>query len=382
MINALGLHSIRPHSAGSVLKRLTSVLFAAFALLASTANAEAVRAPVSTGDEAVRLYGEWTVIDPGTDPAGLVEDPSPTDSTVPAAGDWIEASSPAPSIASTLAFAVNAVRDRLPEARMGGKLLLTGGVSTIEGSGGGGLATWAMTTGYGAEDGLGANVHATLVKLPDYELRTFGVAIGLWDRVELSVARQEFDTGATGAALGLGKGFTFTQDIVGLKVKLVGDAVYGQDTWLPQIAVGVQHKSNDQGAVIAAVGGRDDEGTDVYVAASKLFLAESLLLNGTVRWTKANQTGLLGFGGDQGDEVEPQFEGSVGYLLSSNLVIGAEYRTKPDNLGFAEEKDAWDVFAAYALNKHLSVTAAYVDLGSIATFDDQRGLYVSLQVGF
>ncbi len=364
------------------MKALASLFFAAFALLASTASAEVVHTSAAPEGEVMRLYGEWTVIDPSSAPAGPVEDPSAAEAAIPAADDWVEASSPAPSIVSTMASVVNAVRDRLPEVRTGGKLLLTGGVSTIEGSGGGGLATWAMTTGYGAEDGIGANVHATYVKLPDYELRTYGVAVGLWDRVELSVARQEFDTGATGAALGLGEGFTFTQDIVGLKVKLVGDAVYGQDTWLPQIAVGVQHKSNDQGAVIAAVGGRNDEGTDVYVAASKLFLDESLLLNGTVRWTKANQTGLLGFGGDQGDEMEPQFEGSVGYLVSPNLVVGAEYRTKPDNLGFAKEEDAFDVFAAYALNKHLSITAAYVDLGSIATFEDQRGVYVSLQVGF
>lgn len=272
--------------------------------------------------------------------------------------------------------------DWVPESRTGGKLLLTGGVSSLEGAGGGGLATWAVTTGYGAEDGIGGNVHATYVNLPDYELRSVGAAVGLWDRVELSITRQEFDTGGTGALLGLGDGFTFTQDVVGVKVKLIGDAVYGQQTWLPQIAVGVQHKSNDQGAVITAVGGRDNEGTDVYVAASKLFLAESLLVNGTVRWTKANQTGLLGFGGDLNNDVEPQFEGSVGYLVSRNLVVGAEYRTKPDNLGFAREDDAFDLYAAYAFNKNVSLTAAYVDLGSIATFEDQRGLYLSLQVGF
>ncbi len=281
-----------------------------------------------------------------------------------------------PGIAAAQAF------DWIPESRTGGKLLLTGGVSTIEGSGGGGLATWATTTGYGAEDGIGGNVHATYVNLPDYELRTWGAAVGLWDRVELSVARQEFDTGATGAALGLGSGFTFTQDIVGVKVKLIGDAVYDQDSWLPQVSVGVQHKSNDQGAIISAVGGSDDEGTEYYVAATKLFLANSLLLSGTVRMTDANQTGLLGFGGNLNDDLEPQFEGSVGYLLSRNLVIGAEYRTKPDNLAFAQEDDWFDVYAAYALNRHLSVTAAYVDLGSIATFEDQRGFYLSLQAGF
>ena len=272
--------------------------------------------------------------------------------------------------------------DWIPESRTGGKLLLTGGVSTLEGSGGGGLATWAVTSGYGAEDGIGGNVHATYVHLPDYELRSWGAAASFWDRVEVSLARQEFDTGATGAALGLGSGFTFTQDIVGVKVKVLGDAVYGQDSWLPQVAVGVQHKSNDQGAIIAAVGGSDDEGTEVYVAATKLFLAQSLLVSGAVRWTDANQTGLLGFGGDRNDDIEPQFEGSVGYLLNRNLVVGAEYRTKPDNLGFAAEDDWLDVYAAYALNRHLSVTAAYVDLGSIATFTDQRGLYLSLQVGF
>lgn len=270
----------------------------------------------------------------------------------------------------------------MPEVRTGGKLLLTGGVTTIEGSGGGGLATWAVTSGYGAQDGIGANVHATYVNTSDYELRSAGVAVGLWDRVELSVARQEFDTGDTGALLGLGQGFTFTQDIYGVKVKLIGDAIYAQDTWLPQIAIGAQYKENDQGAIINAVGGQDDHGTEFYIAATKLFLGQSVLVNGTVRWTNANQTGLLGFGGDADDDVHPQFEGSVGYLLSRNLVVGAEYRTKPDNLGFAEEDDWFDVYAAYAVNKHLSITAAYVDLGSIATFEDQRGLYLSLQVGF
>lgn len=280
------------------------------------------------------------------------------------------------STASAQAF------DWVPESRTGGKLLLTGGVSSVEGSGGGGIATWAVTSGYGAEDGVGGNIHATYVHAPDYELRSVGAAVGLWDRVELSVARQEFDTGATGAALGLGEGFTFTQDVYGVKLKVLGDAVYDSDSLMPQIAVGVQYKINDQGPVIAAVGGKDDHGTDYYVAASKLFLGQSVLVSGAVRWTKANQTGLLGFGGDRNDDYEVQFEGSVGYLLSPNLVVGAEYRTKPDNLGFAKEDDWFDVYAAYAVNKHVSVTAAYADLGSIATFEKQRGLYLSLQVGF
>jgi hypothetical protein len=41
-----------------------------------------------------------------------------------------------------------------------------------------------------------------------------------------------------------------------------------------------------------------------------------------------------------------------------------------------------DLFAAYALTDYLTLTAAYVDLGSIATFSDQRGGFLSAQVAF
>lgn len=56
-------------------------------------------------------------------------------------------------IALTLLFSAVAggaeARSFIPEARAGGKLLPTGGVSSIEGSGGGGIATWATVTGHG-----------------------------------------------------------------------------------------------------------------------------------------------------------------------------------------------------------------------------------------
>jgi hypothetical protein len=165
-------------------------------------------------------------------------------------------------------------------------------------------------------------------------------------------------------------------------VKVAGDAVLEQDSWLPQIAVGAQYKKNDQPGVLAFVGARDDSGVDYYVSATKLYLAQSLLLNGTVRFTKANQFGILGFGGDRNDDYEAQFEASAAYLLSRNLAVGAEYRTKPDNLGIATEDDAWDVFVAWAPIKNVSLTVAYVDLGNIVIRDEQRGVYASLQVGF
>ena len=263
----------------------------------------------------------------------------------------------------------------------GGKLLATGGVSNVEGAGGGGLATWALIGGYGTRDGLGVNAHYTYVGLSDYNLQSVGAAIGIMDRVELSYAWQAFDTQATGGALGLGKGFTFHQNIVGLKVKLFGDAVYDQDAWWPQLAAGLQYKSNDRGAVIAFVGGKSSDGVDFYLSGTKLFLAESLLVNATVRATRANQFGILGFGGDKNAGYSAQFEGSAAYLISRKFAVGAELRTKPDNLSIAREDAAFDVFAAYFLSKNFSVTLAYANLGNIVIHDNQQGVYLSLQAG-
>lgn len=263
-----------------------------------------------------------------------------------------------------------------------GKLLLTGGVSQVEGSAGGGLTPWAVIGGYGTGDQIGANAYYTRVDVDDYSLDSYGVLVGLFDRVELSVSRQEFDTEQVGALLGLGRGFTIKQDTIGIKVRILGDAVLEQDSWMPQVAVGAQYKRNDQGGLVRAIGAKDDSGTDFYVSATKLFLGQSLLVNGTVRFTEANQFGILGFGGDKDDGYQPQFEGSIAYLLSRNLAVGAEYRTKPDNLNIAVEDDAYDVFVAWAPVKNVSLTVAYVDLGNIVIRDDQRGVYASLQVGF
>ena len=264
----------------------------------------------------------------------------------------------------------------------GGKLLLTGGVTQVEGAAGGGLTPWAVIGGYGERDQFGANAFYTRVDVDDYGLESYGAMVGIRDRVELSVARQAFDTRRVGGALGLGDGFTIRQDIYGVKVKLFGDAVLDQDRWRPQVSVGAQYKRNDRGALLRAIGADSDSGTDLYVSASKLYLDKSLLVNATVRFTEANQFGILGFGGDRNSGYSAQFETSVAWLLDRRLAIGAEYRSKPDNLNIADEDDAWDVFVAWAPNRHVSLTVAYVDLGNIVIRDSQRGVYASLQVGF
>ncbi len=126
---------------------------------------------------------------------------------------------------------------------------------------------------------------------------------------------------------------------------------------------------------------RTTAGTDYTLSATKLILARSLLVSATTRYTQANQGGLLGFGSAAGHGYALQFEGSLAYQLSRRAVVGAELRTKPDNLRLGED-DWLDIFAAYALTDNLTVTGAYADLGSIATFENQRGAFVSAQIAF
>jgi hypothetical protein len=266
-----------------------------------------------------------------------------------------------------------------------GKFLATGGVSQLEGAGGGGLTPWALITGYGTRDSYGANAHYTAVRTQDYGLDTYGVAVGIADRVEFSLAKQAF-TG-TGAAL---NGLTLRQDIAGLKIRVAGDAVYEQDSMLPQIAVGAMFKRNTGvsglGAVssVTQLGAVDERGIDYYVSATKIILDQSLLLNGTLRATRANQMGLLGFGGSKNNGYQPMLEASVAYLLNRNLAAGLEYRMKPHNLAIDNEKNYYDAFIAWFPAKTVSLTAAYAVLGDITVLNptNQRGLYLSLQVGF
>jgi truncated hemoglobin YjbI len=268
-----------------------------------------------------------------------------------------------------------------------GKFIATGGVSMVEGSGGGGIVPWALITGYGTRDSWGASAFATRVNTQDYRMDAYGMAVGIADRVEISLARQDFQ----GELAPLDQ-LRIKQDIFGVKLRVAGDAIYAQDSWMPQLAIGLQYKKNKGVAGLGALGvtnvkqlgAKSDRGTDFYITATKVLFEQSLLLNATLRSTRANQMGILGFGGDKESSRKLMPELSVGYLLTRKLVLGAEYRRKPHNLGVDDEKAYKDVFLAWLPNRHFSLTAAYADLGTITVFNPktQRGAYLSAQVAF
>ncbi len=321
----------------------------------------------------------------------------------------------------------------------GGGLLATGGVSQFEGAGGGGLVPWALIAGYGTEDEIGGAAHYTYLHSDRYGLQSGGFKLGFFDRLELSLTRQRLRVdsdviAATADALVGGlepilgtpdplsaSNTSITADIIGAKLRLFGDAVYAQDSWLPQVALGIQHKRNkdfDSGVVVpylgnvgvpALLGAADANGTDIYLSATKVFLGvpfgRNLLLNVTARATKANAFGLLGFGRrvvnpldgtllDEDTDYEIEYGFSAAMFLTPHLVLGGEYRTQSSRLenqpvlgllgapDLAEEDDAYDIFLAWFPNKILALTLAYVDLGNLPFQPDSEAAYLSLQASF
>ncbi|MES2401484.1 MAG: DUF3034 family protein [Pseudomonadota bacterium] len=281
-----------------------------------------------------------------------------------------------------------------------GKLLLTGGVSSVDGAAGGGLTPWAVI-GSNATDGeTGFSAFATNVGTKDYGLNIFGAAVGFNDKYEISIAQQDLNTRGTGVALGL-PGLHLKQTILGAKVRVLGDAILDSDNAMPQVAVGLEYKqlgSTGLDGTLNTLGARRN-GVDLYVSATKLLLGQSLLLNGTLRATRANQNGLLGYGATLGGNenrysLQPEF--SVGYLLSKNVVVGAEYRFmrnkletagRAAGLGNGLRSEDWkDIYVAWAPTKNFSLTLAYVDLGVIVPATTasrkQTGYYLSAQIAF
>lgn len=264
-------------------------------------------------------------------------------------------------------------------------------VTNVEGSAGGGLVPWALL------HPQGPLVSYTNVNVNDYKIQSVAVAGTIANMVELSLAKQMVNAPTVGTALGLDNRIDMTT--FGVKVKLVD---MGKDNAVPQIAIGVQAKSAS-GAILdalqtaGAISGKS--GTDWYAAATKFVTVggKKVVLNGTLRATKANTMGVLGFGGgtiNNNNNYKWEPEVSAGAFVADNVVLGAEYRAKPNNIGQAafgiQEKGAWDIFMAYFVNKNMAITAAYANLGQVGPSRTavgtmaakQDGLYLQLQASF
>jgi hypothetical protein len=257
----------------------------------------------------------------------------------------------------------------------GSKVIATGGSTSIEGAAGGGIVPWAVINGYASSGQWSVNSFTSRVGVNDFTLQNIGIGASYNNQWEVSLTRQQFDLDTIGGDL--------RQDVFGLKYHMTGELLY---TELPQISVGLQYKKHRNSALPLAVGALHDSGTDVYLAASKVYFGavagRNLLLNATLRATKANQIGLLGFGSAHHNHYQYMFESSAAVLLRPDIVVGIEFRQKPNNLSFANEEHWRDMFIGWFINKNLSVVGGYVDLGSIAGLAQQQGYYLALEATF
>jgi len=256
------------------------------------------------------------------------------------------------------------------------RLLGTSGVTGLEGGAGGGLTPWAVISGYSDDSEVSAGAFYTETDVQDFRLDVKGVSLSYDNRVELSAALQSFEIKGVAGDI--------RQEIYGLKYRISGDLVY---TTMPQISAGLQYKRLLDSGVADAVGATESgTGTDIYISATSLELGAlagyHVLWNATLRATKANQMGLLGYGGDDADgyQLMPEFSALV--LVRDDLALGIEYRKKPDNLSAFKEDSFRDVFIAWFPSKKVNLTLAYAQLGSIAGSDDQDGLYFSVSSWF
>ncbi len=256
-------------------------------------------------------------------------------------------------------------------AQADGRIKGTGGVSSTSGAGGGGLIPWATLTSHSTREEWGGSVFLTKADVDDFTLDVAGVGLNFQDKVEVSYARQNFTIKANDARI--------SQDTVGLKYKLAGDLLYGS---LPQIVIGAEHSALRDSATATAVGADKTSGTDVYISSARAWIDglanRTTMLNVNLRYSRANQYGLLGYGGDDMG-ARLHLEAAAGIFVTRSWVVGAEYRHKSDNLVALKEESATDIFIAWLPNKRFSVTAAWVDLGEIAGATDQTGFYLSMQ---
>ena len=252
-----------------------------------------------------------------------------------------------------------------------GKLLATPGVTQFEGSAGGGIVPWAMLGGYATRGQVAASAFATHITVNDFRLNVIGAGFNYHDRLEVSIARQTLEVEPLSTNI--------HEDVFGIKARLYGDIVYSR--W-PQVSIGLQHKRLRDNAIASAVGATDDRGTDFYISAARLELGAAfgynVFWNVTARATRANQAGLLGFGGDVQDHRSINFSGAAAVFVNRHIAIGGEYRAKPDNLSAVPEDDWLDVFVAVFPAKRVNLTLAWANLGNIAGVGKQRGIYLSV----
>lgn len=211
-------------------------------------------------------------------------------------------------------------------------------------------------------------------------MEAFTVSETLWGRFELGYALNHFGLGKLPEDIEAATGVNTIEDSVYLhnfnaRLQLLKEGDF-KKSWMPALTAGLHYKHNDDtdvidrrlGGAFSDIGINDNNGVDVTLFASKMIksLPRPLMLNAGVRSTEAAQIGLFGFTEDRRIVVE----GNFGFLVLDNLVIGGEYRQKPDEFdalpGLVEEEDDWwDGYITYITSDNLTMSIAFASFGDV-----------------
>jgi Protein of unknown function (DUF3034). len=262
----------------------------------------------------------------------------------------------------------------------------------LEGAGGGGVNPWALIAN-GGKNVVTPAVFGTYVTTRNYNLYSAGVNFSILNKAEIYYDHQYLGLpGSLSAALATN---SIEQNIIGAKFQ-----AYGGSGLIPAIAVGINYHMTNK--YVPKILGVHHNGADFYVAATGIYpvAGSNLLLDADLYVTKSNYMGLLGQGGPKQNSYHVEGGASIGYFLAKDVVLGAELRTFPTNnltpdngalgAGNSFKQSAWyDGYIAYMPNPHLSVVAAFVDLGNmvdaphIKSYNaNQNGFYLNLNGSF
>ena len=236
----------------------------------------------------------------------------------------------------------------------------------------------ALLAGLSTDPGIDWVFGASGLGLSDFDLATLSFAASFDNRVELSVTRQRF-----GIDFDLPAGLPrqIDQNILGAKVRLAGDLISGA---LPQLSAGVQWQRVEDFELARALGASDRTGADFYLHAGRLFLDgpwhRNFLVDVGLRASRANATGILGFGGERRTRYRVLGEASTALFLNPQWELGLEYRQQPANLEGIAASDWSDAFLAWFPNRHASLVLAYTDFGQVAGRAGQHGWFLSLSL--
>ena len=266
----------------------------------------------------------------------------------------------------------------------------------IEGYSGGIITPMAYLCN-GGKDMKYPTVSYSYVNLSTKHLHTFAVTQTFWNRIELGYAINQLTLGSLYddiRKMGLD---SVREDVImhnfNVRGKLLEENSFGLP--LPAITAGVHFKYNygmedinrRLGNAFSSIGYDKNYGVDYTMTATKMFpklaFGRPVIASAGVRFSRAAQLGLLGFG----DTCRASFEGNVVCLPTDWLVLGYEFRQKHNPYGkiagLIGDEDNWHALSASVIvNKHLTISALAGLFGNIANANADNSWAIQLKYEF